>query len=428
MKILKQILFVLFTGIFLFSCGKTEQGPSLVSTAGADAVDPYLTKDHHGNPVISWTEKDPSDSLYRLKYAVYDSVSAKFGKPVTVSTSIGAKASAESMNKVGFKKDGTVIAVFAKRFENEKNPYAGAIYYSMSADDGQNWSTPKFLHSDTSRAYGRGFFDITNLKNGELAAVWLDGRFGRTIKGSSLFFASTEKGSGFDNEQCLTQGTCECCRTDILTDTHGNIHIAFRNIMFPSSLLGKQARDMAYVSSSDNGKTFASVKTISNDHWAIEGCPHTGPSLASTDQAVFATWFTAGGSSGVYYTGLPGSQDKFSPRKPLSTEGRHPQMISITNNSLAFVWEEASSNHPAKGSNSHSHVHMAKNEASAASSTIVLKILNGSNEAKNIALTDGELPEHHPVLISVDDQLLIAWVREENGRAGIYFTTVDPKK
>jgi hypothetical protein len=110
-----------------------------------------------------------------------------------------------------------------------------------------------------------------------VAAIWLDGRFGKVIKGSALFYAATGKDQRFGQDKCLFKGTCECCRTDILQDENGNIHIAYRSILFPSSLFGKQVRDMVYSFSKDNGATFSAAKVISKDNWALEGCPHTGP-------------------------------------------------------------------------------------------------------------------------------------------------------
>src|SRR5690606_9132271 len=130
---------------------------------------------------LCWTEKEEADSLHRLVFARYDSVSEKFDRPVVVAGSEGLSTSPESMGKVAFKDDGTVVAVFAKRFANEKNPFAGAIYYVVSGDGGESWTAPEFLHTDTTHHYGRQFFDITRLANGEIGSVWLDGR-DRSIK------------------------------------------------------------------------------------------------------------------------------------------------------------------------------------------------------------------------------------------------------
>jgi len=182
---MKKIVFIFFPVVLtlLGGCARNELKPvvQLLNSGGINSVGPYLTQDNKGNAVLCWTEQDGKDSLYRLKYAVYDEREDKFTAPVTIPGSAGCSISAESMGKVAFKADGTVMAVYSKRFLSEKNPYAGAIYYSFSADGGKNWSDQQFLHADTSHAYGRSFFDITALKNGELAAVWLDGRFGKKI-------------------------------------------------------------------------------------------------------------------------------------------------------------------------------------------------------------------------------------------------------
>jgi hypothetical protein len=197
---MKKIYFSLVIVTLLLAACKSKpviNEAKALNTAGIAAVGPYFTVDHKGNPVLCWSEQDGKDSLYRLKYAVYDQQKEEFGKAFTVSTSAGCGVSAESMAKIAFKDDGTVIAIFAKRFPNEKSPYAGAIYYSMSENEGKSWSDARFLHSDTSHTYGRSFFDVAKLIDGELGAVWLDGRYGKSIKGSALFFSRTEKGKGF---------------------------------------------------------------------------------------------------------------------------------------------------------------------------------------------------------------------------------------
>jgi len=421
---MNRIITLLFTGfIFLTAC-KEKQSKVTIGTLSTEgqALGAYLTKDGKGNPVLCWSEQDSNDSLYRLKYASYNEQTNTFGNPVTVPASSGISTSAESMGKLAFKADGTVIAVYAKRFPNEKNPYAGAIYYSSSTDNGKTWSASQFLHSDTTHNYGRSFFDITTLKDGELAAIWLDGRYGKSIKGSALFFAKTNKGRGFGLDTCLEKGTCECCRTDILTDKTGNIHLAFRNITFPTGLSDKQVRDMGYKLSTNNGKTFSGVKTISNDNWQINGCPHSGPSLAATKESVDAVWFTAGGGSGIYNASLHKTTD-FNKRKLITAQGRHPQLISLVNDQLVMVCEELKDEPEEKQMKmKHSHEGMTMNHGPAAISKIVLRTLTPGKEAKTVAITDGQQSDHHAVITSINDKVLIAWVREKNGRPEICYT------
>lgn len=425
---MKKISFIAFAVWgFIGACTTKSDVPKVkkLDTGGIEAVAPYLTHDNKGNAVLCWTEKDGKDSLYRLKYALYNTETDRFDPAVTVPASAGCSNSAESMGKVAFKADGSVFAIFARRFPAERNPYAGAVYYSFSKDDGQHWSDAQFLHSDTAHTYGRSFFDIITLKDGEIAAIWLDGRYGKSIKGSALFFARTEKGKSFTADTCLDKGTCECCRTDIFSDGAGNIHLAYRNITFPSALSEKQVRDMAYKVSSDNGKTFSEAKTISEDNWQIEGCPHSGPSMTSTKSGTQVVWFTAGGGAGLYYASAAGTAGDFRKRHLITASGRHPQLVAMPGGEkLAMVCEEPLAAEHANEMN-HSHGKMKMGHMPAGSAKITLNVLKDGNTEKSISLTDGKAADNHAVLIPLKDKLLVAWVREEKSGSKLYYSRLN---
>ncbi|WP_432709986.1 hypothetical protein [Pedobacter sp.] len=397
--------------------------PVALNKTSSHAVGAYFTKDHKGNPVLCWSEKENEQAPFQLKYAVYDAVAQDFSAPVTVAGSAGCSTGAESMGKIAFKADGTVFALYGKRFEQEKNPFAGAIYYTVSLDHGKTWARESFLHTDTSHHYGRGFFDVTTLTDGELAAIWLDGRFGKTVKGSTLFFARTEKGKGFVQERVLDKGTCECCRTNILKDAAGNIHVAYRSIMSSSELSEKQVRDMAYLYSADRGKTFSAGKTISYDNWEINGCPHSGPSLASTPESIHALWFTAGGAPGIYYAQAD-EGSVFQKRRLISATGRHPQMVTLGINQLALVYENTIEQEPktaAKPMKMSSPMH----HQAAGLAKIMLHIQGAGVKAAPIAVTNGQFADHHAVLTPNGDQLLVAWIRDDgHGGSKVYYTRV----
>jgi len=442
MKYKIQLIVASFFIILLASCGQNNEKSmdiKSIDNESADAINPYLIKDQDGNIVMSWTSKDPADSMYRLKYAVYNESENSFGEIITVPTSAGLSTSPESMGKVAFKADGTVIAVFGKMIESTVNPFAGAVYYSVSTDQGKNWTAERIIHSDTSQNTSHSFFDITTLKDGEVAAVWLDGRYSTSEEGSALFFAKTQ-GDIFEKDTLLDKNTCECCRTDILSDEIGNIHIAYRSIAFPSGMLGKQVRDMVYLSSSDGGKSFSAIKPISEDNWQVEGCPHTGPSLAVTDQQVNAVWFTAGGGAGLYYTSSPNLSESFRNRSLLSLTGRHPQMAAFAQNKLAIVYEENAEapSHDMEENDSHAmnmqHAGMNMNNAEmqmdhmatekADKAQIILQVIENGNKTETIKVTDGKQPNHHAVIIPVNSQALIAWIHEEGGKASINYSKI----
>lgn len=352
--------------------------------------------------MLCWTEKE--SGTYILKYAVYDVEKEGFGRPVSIPPSAGTRTSPESMNKVAFKADGTVVAVFGKRFEDEKNPFAGGILYSMSEDEGKSWSEPRYLHSDTSRHYG-SFFDLAALPGGEIGAVWLDSRYGKADTGSALFFSRTEKNQGFTGERLVHKNTCECCRTDLLCDQAGVLHLAWRSILYPPDRPGKQVRDMLYAYSMDTGKTFSPPRRLSKDNWEIEGCPHTGPSLAVNKQGVHAVWFTAGGRPGIYHTHSPAPGKAFQERTLLSQSGRHPQQVTLPGGTRALALEE--SHAPAQPEKPHTHSH--DHATFSAATSIILK---NTGPRGDISITDRRHPAHHPVLLPLENGLLLAWVRE----------------
>lgn len=450
MKHTIQLIVASFFLILLASCEQNKEKSmdiKAIDNESADAINPYLTKDQNGNIVMCWTSKDPSDSVYRLKYAIYNESDNTFGEVITIPTSADLSTSPESMGKVAFKADGTIFAIFGKRIESPLNSFAGAVYYSVSTDNGKSWSEEKIIHSDTSQNTSHSFFDIATLKDGELAAVWLDGRFGTSEEGSALFFAKTT-GTSFGMDTLLDKNTCECCRTNILSDDLGNIHIAYRSLAFPSKMFGKQVRDMVYLASDDNGKTFSNTKPISEDNWQIEGCPHTGPSLAVINQQVNAVWFTAGGGAGLYYTSSPNLSENFKTRSLLSIKGRHPQMTAFAKDKLAVVYEENAeetshtmSGNDAHSSNSHSnmkmqHASMDMNMdtadmkmdhsamAEVGKAQIVLQLIENGNKTETVKVTDGKYPDHHAVITPLNDQVLVAWIHEENGKASINYSKI----
>jgi len=187
---------------------------------------------------------------------------------------------------------------------------------------------------------------------------------------------------------------------------------------------------MVYLSSNDGGKSFSAVKPISEDNWQVEGCPHTGPSLAVTNQQVNAVWFTAGGGAGLYYASSPNLSEGFNSRTLLSTAGRHPQMATFAQNKLAVVFEE---------NNSHSsmnmedaNTHMDTTEMSMGHSTtetadkaqIVIQLIENGHKTELIKVTNGKQPDHHAVIAPLSNQVLIAWIHEENGKASINYSRI----
>jgi hypothetical protein len=293
---------------------------------------PYLTKDEKGNIVLSWIKKQDSvNSVFC--YATSKDEGKTFGKIIEIPGSGNIHPHGENLPKIVFGENGEIVAAWPSANPNPKNAYSDLVYYSQSFDNGNTWTKAKRLVNDTA-GYDQRYFDLALLKNGNIAISWLDNRKKIKGEGSALYFAETNGNSGFENERLVSEPCCPCCRTDLFVDSKNNIHVLYRGIINDS------IRDMEHAISSDNGKTFSTPERISDDNWAINGCPHTGPAMTENKDGIQFTWFTGGNNAGVYYCYSGNEGKTYSEREKVSgIASRHSQITSV-NNHIAIVWNE----------------------------------------------------------------------------------------
>jgi hypothetical protein len=128
---------------------------------------------------------------------------------------------------------------------------------------------------------------------GKTYALWLDHREMASAprsgeahqhgpQASQLFFAPLDGSAA----QSLTRGVCYCCRT-ALAASGGSVYAAWRHVYADNH------RDIAFTMSRDDGRTFSAPVRVSDDNWAIDGCPENGPALALDRQRrVHIVWPT----------------------------------------------------------------------------------------------------------------------------------------
>lgn len=389
-----KITYQIYLSILIVLCSTMVIAQTKVASTGTTLADcAYLTKDHNNNPVLCWVEGEKEDAI--LHYSVSTGKEISFENTQTISTTIGLTAHHESMPKLAFKNDGTIVAVFQKRTPTAKNRFAGAIYYTQSFDQGKHWTTPNYLHTDTSNGIGRSFFDLTTLPDGEIGAVWLDGRK-KQRDGSTLIFAKTLGKKGFQKDMEIAQKTCQCCRTAIYVDNNKHINIAFRDIINDS------IRDISYLVSKDLGKTFSKPVRISPDNWLINGCPHTGPTMTENKNGLQFFWFTQGNGEGVYHT-TKNENLTFAKRKSINTHARHPQTTTSNNGVVILVWDENFKTN----------------------TTYVNRIgVLGSNNDR-IYITPDTVDADHPVVLALaNGKSLVAWSQINGNKAEVAYSVL----
>lgn len=140
--------------------------------------------------------------------------------------------------------------------------------------------------------------------------------------------------------QPLARGVCYCCKTALTMD-RGAVVAAWRHV-YPGS-----QRDIALARSIDGGTRFSAPTRVSQDGWAIDGCPENGPAVAIDSAGrVHAVWPTlvrdAGAERLTVFHAVSRADGTFSPRQALpgGAAAFHPQVALIRNDRLAVVWEE----------------------------------------------------------------------------------------
>ena len=226
---------------------------------------------------------------------------------------------------------------------------------------------PAFAAASTVHREGltgaRGWASLAVGPDGAAHVAWLDGRGdppkdGATAKpaepgpaahaghgggrhGGSRqdLFQATVLPDGTRSETRIATNVCFCCKTAVATAPDGSVYVAWRHI-YPPNL-----RDIAIARSLDGGRTFDAPVRVSEDGWAIDGCPDDGPSIAVDGRgALHVAWPTRVSElgKGIFYSRSTDGGRTFAPRARVDeTPGGagHPQ-LALAGDRVVVVWDE----------------------------------------------------------------------------------------
>jgi hypothetical protein len=180
--------------------------------------------------------------------------------------------------------------------------YTGDIRFARSLDSGKTWSAPTTVHRDRQRISHR-FESLLVDGSGKIWIAWLDKRdlhaaeaAKRPYAGAAMYYAfSSDRGNSWQGDFKLADHSCECCRIAMTLDQNGRPALMWRHVFEANQ------RDHAFAVLEPD-KT-AVLQRVTFDRWAIDACPHHGPSVAiGSDGTRHAVWFTQiGGAGRVYY-------------------------------------------------------------------------------------------------------------------------------
>jgi hypothetical protein len=240
---------------------------------------------------------------------------------------------------------------------------AAEIKTARSRDGGLTFELPVVLQAAGAPG-NRGWAAVALDDQGAAHAIWLDHRRHAADRSegaaahvhqhgpapahdgfamaqqSGLYYAST--GSAPVRERELTNGVCYCCKTALATGPNGSVFAAWRHV-YPGSV-----RDMAFTVSRDRGRSFSPPVRVSDDGWAINGCPEDGPSMSvdarGTVHVVWPTLISGPNPEGALFYASTRDGRTFTRRVRVPTLGSpkpsHPQLVSDRAGRLLVAWDE----------------------------------------------------------------------------------------
>lgn len=159
-----------------------------------------------------------------------------------------------------------------------------ALRFARSMNWGESFS--KAIDVDTSSP-SQSFFTMSVSPKGVIYAAWLDGRDrGKGRAGTSAVYMarSVNRGLSFEKPVRVALDVCPCCRPNIAFSGEQGMYVAWRGV------LDGNVRDIFVSASTDDGATWSTPVRVAEDNWVLNGCPHSGASMASIGKRLFIAW------------------------------------------------------------------------------------------------------------------------------------------
>ena len=393
-----------WTGATHFSLFKSAKAtPSVFLTDETKAYTmPLLSQTPKGEVLLSWTEKD-EQGMTSFCLAFSQDKGKTFSEQKVIYTGNGIGNSRLMRAKVLAKKDGSLVAIFTNRADapaatagtqqgggKGRGGRSSDLVYCMSKDGGATWTSPQSVDSDPTKGILRGFFDATLMANDEIVVVYLKDVKGSTKHEERDLRLVTTKNGVFQPEKLIDPVVCDCCNINLLVDANGALNVFYRDN-------NDDIRDIAKMTSTDNGETFSKPQIVHNDGWKINGCPHSGAVSSTNGKSALIAWYSGTETaSGVRLVTQEGKK-LFVLDDP---SVKNPSLMSSSQVS-AMLWEQGKEK-----------------------TQLVFKKINGDKVSETLSVEGSENATNSTGLI-IGNQLLIAHeVKQDNKKNSLKITTI----
>ncbi len=330
-------------------------GATSLAIAGRSNATPWVASD---GPLVAVVWGASIADKTDVFLAVSHDSGQTFGAPVQVNTIAGeARLGGELPPRVAVTagrgpSTAEVVVLWTARGA------ATSIKTARSKDGGKTFESPLELQGagaegdrgwpslalDSRRTAHAIWLDHRGLAAARVAGASRDHKSGAAHDGvamaqkSALYYAAGTPTAGTE----LAKGVCYCCKTALATGADQTVYAAWRHV-YPGNI-----RDIAFTVSRDGGRSFAEPIRVSEDTWAINGCPDDGPAIAVDAQGeVHLAWPTVVGGpnpEGALFYASTRDGRTFTPRTRIPTLGSarptHPQIVIDRRGRIVVAWDE----------------------------------------------------------------------------------------
>jgi hypothetical protein len=309
----------------------------MFSPAGDSAALPYLITDSTGVVHLSWVEKKGKTAVFKFSSLV----DGHWLTPVAIASGNNWFVNWADYPMLATDGNKNFIAHYLQKSDTGKFIYD--IHYTTSSDNGNSWSPPRLMNTDTVQAE-HGFVSIIPYQD-KYFACWLDGRktagqestagHGDGHHGEmSLRGAFIDKDGNKTDEWELDPRVCDCCQTSAAVTEWGPV-VIYRDRS------EDEIRDISIVRFFQ-GRWTAPQK-IYNNNWKINGCPVNGPRMEAMGNNVAIAWYSMENKKGKVSV-VFSDDGGISFTQPLilaadSTQGR-VDLVMLDENTAVVSWME----------------------------------------------------------------------------------------
>ncbi|MEO6569741.1 MAG: hypothetical protein ABIO94_13325 [Opitutaceae bacterium] len=270
----------------------SSQVRELPSPAGPGSGQPNLAVAPDGSVYLSWIER-LGEGRFSLRFA--EKEGDGWSPPRVIAEGSNWFVNWADFSSLVALPDGSLAAHWLVKSGPGTFDYDVTI--SRSFDKGTSWGKPFVPHRDGVKAE-HGFVSMFAAADGNLAAVWLDGREMKPGANGNdhghgdmtLRYVKIMRDGSLTDDASLDRRVCECCQTSAAMTAVGPI-IVFRD----RSEEEKEIRDISIVRL--NAGKWSVPRPVFQDGWQLNGCPVNGPAVAASGKRVAVAWFTAANNS-----------------------------------------------------------------------------------------------------------------------------------